>query len=89
MYQGHLPNGNAVQAHSAGDLYPIVMFQKGLGDSAKYCIMLAGFYIEWHYQDFAYNSANIIKSVLDEYGQAAALGHIAGVGTVKKFGLDS
>lgn len=29
-YQGHLPDGNPVQQHSAGEYYPMVLFQRGL-----------------------------------------------------------
>lgn len=30
MYEGHLPEGNAVQKHSAGELYPVIIV--GYGD---------------------------------------------------------
>ncbi len=41
-YQGHLPNGNPVQQHSAGDCYPFVIMQKGLEPDAHYGIMYGG-----------------------------------------------
>lgn len=31
-YMGHLPNGDPVQAHSAGPLYPFVFYRKGDSD---------------------------------------------------------
>lgn len=40
-YQGHLPNGNPVQQHSAGEIYPFVIMQQGL-ESARYFILYAG-----------------------------------------------
>lgn len=42
MYQGHLPNGDAVQRHSAGDCYPFVIMQKGLAPDERYGIMYGG-----------------------------------------------
>lgn len=42
MYQGHLPNGNPVQQHSAGDCYPFVISQKGLEPNDQYLVMYAG-----------------------------------------------
>lgn len=35
MYQGHLPNSNPVQKHSAGDIYPCTIVQIG---SEKYLV---------------------------------------------------
>jgi hypothetical protein len=32
MYEGHLNDGSSVQAHSAGPLYPYVLFAKQVGD---------------------------------------------------------
>nr|DAP28376.1 MAG TPA: hypothetical protein [Caudoviricetes sp.] len=37
-YQGHLPNGNPVQQHSAGEVYPFVIMQQGLEPDAKHFI---------------------------------------------------
>lgn len=31
-YEGHLPNGNPVQAHSAGPLYPFIAYKRGEQD---------------------------------------------------------
>lgn len=39
MYQGHLPNGNPVQQHSAGEIYPLVIMQKGLAPNEHYGIL--------------------------------------------------
>lgn len=41
-YQGHLPNGNPVQAHSAGEYYPCVLFQRGLDADTRYYILFDG-----------------------------------------------
>lgn len=32
MYQGHLPDGSSVQQHSAGGLYPFVLYARQVGD---------------------------------------------------------
>lgn len=42
-YQGHLPNGNPVQQHSAGEIYPLVIMQKGLAPNDRYGILYGGF----------------------------------------------
>lgn len=41
-YQGHLPDGNAVQQHSAGEYYPCVLFQRGLDADTRYYILFDG-----------------------------------------------
>ena len=41
-YTGHLPNGNPVQQHSAGEYYPMVLFQRGLDAEAQYYILHDG-----------------------------------------------
>lgn len=41
-YQGHLPNGNPVQQHSAGEYYPMVLFQRGLDADTRYYILFDG-----------------------------------------------
>lgn len=41
-YQGHLPNGNPVQRHSAGEYYPCVLFQRGLDADTRYYILFDG-----------------------------------------------
>lgn len=38
-YQGHLPNGNPVQQHSAGEIYPLVIMQRGLAPHERYGIL--------------------------------------------------
>ena len=45
-YQGHLPNGNPVQQHSAGEIYPLVIMQKGLAPNDRYGILYGGFMYE-------------------------------------------
>lgn len=41
-YQGHLPDGNPVQQHSAGEYYPMVLFQRGLDADTRYYILFDG-----------------------------------------------
>lgn len=41
-YTGHLPNGNPVQQHSAGEYYPCVLFQRGLDTATRYYILFDG-----------------------------------------------
>ena len=41
-YQGHLPDGNPVQQHSAGEFYPCVLFQRGLDTDTRYYILFDG-----------------------------------------------
>lgn len=41
-YQGHLPDGNPVQQHSAGEFYPCVLFQRGLDADTRYYILFDG-----------------------------------------------
>ena len=41
-YQGHLPDGNPVQQHSAGEFYPCVLFQRGLDAGTRYYILFDG-----------------------------------------------
>lgn len=41
-YQGHLPNGNPVQAHSAGEYYPCILFRRGLDADTRYYILFDG-----------------------------------------------
>lgn len=45
-YQGHLPNGNPVQQHSTGEIYPLVIMQKGLAPNDRYGILYGGFVYE-------------------------------------------
>ena len=39
MYQGHLPDGSSVQKHSAGGLYPYIIYAKQCGDKLRYGVM--------------------------------------------------
>ena len=41
-YQGHLPDGNPVQQHSAGEYYPCILFQRGLNTDTRYYILFDG-----------------------------------------------
>ena len=41
-YKGHLPDGNPVQAHSAGEYYPCILFQRGLDADTRYYILFDG-----------------------------------------------
>lgn len=41
-YKGHLPNGNPVQQHSAGEYYPCILFQRGLDADTRYYILFDG-----------------------------------------------
>lgn len=41
-YTGHLPNGNPVQKHSAGDVYPLVIMQQGFEPNDRYFILYGG-----------------------------------------------
>lgn len=41
-YRGHLPDGNPVQQHSAGEYYPCVLFQRGLDADTRYYILFDG-----------------------------------------------
>lgn len=41
-YQGHLPNGNPVHQHSAGEYYPCILFQRGLDADVRYYILFDG-----------------------------------------------
>lgn len=43
---GHLPNGNPVQQHSAGEIYPLVIMQKGLAPNDRYSILYGGYVYE-------------------------------------------
>ena len=39
MYQGHLSDGSSIQKHSAGGIYPYVIFAKQCGDSLRYGVI--------------------------------------------------
>lgn len=40
-YQGHLPD-SPIQRHSAGEFFPMVLFQRGLDSTARYYIQYKG-----------------------------------------------
>lgn len=64
-YQGHLPDGNPVQQHSAGEYYPMVLFQRGLDADTKYYILFDG--IEYYMgvdQAFQIQTAESAKDLL-------------------------
>lgn len=63
-YQGHLPDGNPVQQHSAGEYYPMVLFQRGLDADARYYILHDG--IEYYVgadQAFQIQTAESVKDL--------------------------
>lgn len=39
MYQGHMQDGSSVQKHSAGPLYPYVIYAKQFGDALRYGVI--------------------------------------------------
>lgn len=39
MYQGHMPDGSSVQRHSAGPLYPCVIYAQQRGDALAYGVI--------------------------------------------------
>ena len=64
-YSGHLPNGNPVQAHSAGEYYPCILFQRGLDADTRYYILFDG--IEYYMgadQQFQIQTAESAKDLL-------------------------
>ena len=72
FYEGHLPNGNAVQKHSAGDLYPVIMVTKGVAGNYRYGYMYCG-YVDWYIaQDYALQMAKRVKQSYDTFGAEAA-----------------
>ena len=38
-YAGHLNDGSSVQKHSAGGLYPFIIFAKQCGDALRYGVL--------------------------------------------------
>ena len=38
-YQGHLNDGSSVQKHSAGGLYPYIIYAQQCGDALKYGVL--------------------------------------------------
>ena len=64
-YQGHLPDGNPVQQHSAGEYYPMVLFHRGLDADTRYYILFDG--IEYYMgvdQAFQIQTAESAKDLL-------------------------
>jgi len=41
-YQGHLPDGSSIQAHSAGGLYPFVLYAQGAGPALQWGYIAPG-----------------------------------------------
>lgn len=39
MYQGHMNDGSSVQKHSAGGLYPYIIYAKQCGNKLRYGVM--------------------------------------------------
>lgn len=39
MYQGHLADGSGIQKHSAGGLYPYIIYAKQCGDKLRYGVL--------------------------------------------------
>ena len=64
-YQGHLPDGNPVQQHSAGEYYPMVLFQRGLDADTRYYILFDGIeYCMGADQAFQIQTAESAKDLL-------------------------
>lgn len=64
-YQGHLPDGNPVQQHSAGEYYPMVLSQRGLDADTRYYILFDG--IEYYMdvdQAFQIQTAESAKDLM-------------------------
>ena len=64
-YQGHLPDDNPVQQHSAGEYYPMILFQRGLDADTRYYILFDG--IEYYMgvdQAFQIQAAESVKDLL-------------------------
>ena len=73
FYAEHLPNGNAVQKHSAGDLYPVIMVAKGVEGNYRHGYMYCG-YVDWYItREPALKMATTLKKVHTEQGHATAL----------------
>jgi hypothetical protein len=39
MYQGHMPDGSSIQRHSAGGIYPYVVFVKSTNGVSQYGVL--------------------------------------------------
>lgn len=55
MYQGHLPDGSSVQRHSAGGLYPFVLFARETERGVRWGVITPGGQIDphWSYEGAA------------------------------------
>ena len=61
LYQGHMPN-SGIQRHSAGDWFPFILVQKGLGHDAKHGI-LYGSKVQWFmFEDSRRCELNVLLS---------------------------
>ena len=72
FYAGHLPNGNAVQKHSAGDLYPVIMVSKGKPNELQHGYSYAGYVDYYSNQGDAVQMAQRVKQSYDTFGAEAA-----------------
>ena len=72
VYEGHLPNGNAVQKHSAGDLYPVITVAKGKPNELQYGYSYAGYVDYYSNQEDALQMAKRVKQSYDTFGVEAA-----------------
>lgn len=72
FYEGHLPNGNAVQKHSAGDLYPVITVVKGKPNELQYGYSYAGYVDYYSNQEAALQMALRVKQSYDSFGAEAA-----------------
>ena len=72
FYEGHLPNGNAVQKHSAGDLYPVIIVAKGKPNELQYGYSYAGYVDYYSNQEDALQMAQLVKNSYDTFGAEAA-----------------
>lgn len=64
-YTGHLPNGNPVQQHSAGEYYPCILFQRGLDADTRYYILFDGIdYYMGKDQQYQIQTAKSVKDLL-------------------------
>lgn len=72
FYEGHLPNGNAVQKHSAGDLYPVITVAKGKPNELQYGYSYAGYVDYYSNQEDALQMAKRVKQSYDTFGAEAA-----------------
>ena len=72
FYAGHLPNGNAVQKHSAGNLYPVIIVAKGKPNELQYGYSQAGYVDYYSNQEDALQMAKRVKQSYDTFGADVA-----------------